>query len=257
MNISRRELPVGAAVEAAIRMRWRVCVAAVLLALSVGSGAQTRPVKTLLLVGGGFHDYDKEPQSMAQSLQTRLKDTSPLDIVISQDLGLLRAERIRDFGLLMMNTCAQDELSAEQQQGLLDAVRNGTPLVALHCTFAAFQKFPQFHQMLGGFVLKHARYGPMCVEVTNPGHPITRGLPARFEFPDEPYFVERRDPSVELLLRTCNAYEGRTGPEPHVWTKTFGKGRIFAMVFGHDRKSQDDPNVQRLLAQGVLWALNR
>ena len=209
-------------------------------------------------MGGGFHDYDKEPESMAQNLQTRLKDTSPLDIVISQDLGLLRAERIRDFGLLMMNTCAQDELSAEQQQGLLDAVRNGTPLVALHCTFAAFQKFPQFHQMLGGFVLKHARYGPMCVEVTNPGHPITRGLPARFEFPERNLF--RRAPGSLCRIAAAdlqNAYEGRTGPEPHVWTKTFGKGRIFAMVFGHDRKSQDDPNVQRLLAQGVLWALNR
>lgn len=217
------------------------------------SMALVAPVQTLMLVGGGYHDYEREPRALAQALQREL----PLAIEITSDLGALSPERITRYGLLMLNTCEQTELSGAQKTALLEAVRGGTPLVAQHCTLAAFEKWPQFHEMLGGYVKTHARHGPMCVEITDRESPLTAGLPAKFEFPDEPYFVERRDPADHVLARTCTAYEGRSGPEPHVWTKTYGKGRVFVMAWGHDAQAQGNSNVERLLENGVRWALGR
>ncbi len=89
-----------------------------------------------------------------------------------------------------------------------------------------------------------------------------------------------RDPSIRSLVQTCKTYkvaqsvtvrgpdgtqvvggmsgdtgQDRSGPEPEVWTKTFGKGRVFAMTFGHDLSAQKDPNYLRLLQNGISWDL--
>jgi len=234
----------------------------------------------LFLVGGIFHNYDTEPAATAENIRKKLQPEVALDFVISKDLDLLRPEKIRGFGLVILNVCEQTELSADQKQGLLAAVRNGLPVVALHCTFWSFADWPEFRQLLGGYVLGHPKRGNICLQVTQPDQPITVGLPARFELNDEPYLVDDRDPSMQTFVQTCKIYKAgqpitvlapdgnhyktlisgdtgqdRNGLEPEVWTKTFGKGRVFAMTFGHDLKTQEDPNYLQLLRNGILWDL--
>jgi type 1 glutamine amidotransferase len=69
--------------------------------------------------------------------------------------------------------------------------------------------------------------------------------------------VNERDPSVNVLVRTCQHLQARSGSEPEVWTKMYGKGKIFAITFGHDSRAQSDTNYLTLLANGLLWALNQ
>jgi uncharacterized protein len=266
-------------------MRFLLPVLGVLLAASSGASPQasqkTPPVHVLFLVGGIFHNYDTEPAATAENIRKKLQPEVALDFVISKDLDLLRPEKIRAFGLVILNVCEQTELSADQKQGLLEAVRNGLPVVALHCTFWSFSYWPEFRQLLGAYAPGHSKRGEMCVEVTRPGEAITIGLPARFDlYNDEPYTVDDRDPSMQTFVRTCKTYkvgqrvtvqapdgttvsavmsgdtgQDRNGPEPEVWTKTFGKGRVFAMTFGHDLTSQQDPNFLQLLENGISWDL--
>jgi type 1 glutamine amidotransferase len=249
------------------------------VALSQGSD-KAHPVHVLFLVGGIFHDYDELPKTTAGNLRNKLEDKVALDFVISKDLDMLTPEKIRGFGLLILNVCQQTELSADQKGGLLAAVRNGLPVVALHCTFWSFADFPEFRQLLGAYVLGHPKGGNICLEVTQPDQPITVGLPARFELDDEPYLVDDRDPSMHTFVQTCKIYkvgrpitvlapdgnhyktlisddsgQDRNGFEPEVWTKTFGKGRVFAITFGHGLKTQEDPNYLQLLRNGILWDL--
>jgi type 1 glutamine amidotransferase len=244
------------------------------------SAGQIRQVRVLFLVGGIVHDFDQEPKTIAGNLRKKLEREVALDFVISKDLDMLTPENIRGFGLLMLNICQQTEPSAIQKRGLLEAVRNGLPVVALHCAFWSFESWREFHQLLGAYVPGHARLGELCLDVTRPDSPITVGIPARFHLYDEPYLVDDRDPSMQSFVRTCKTYkvgqpitfrwedgkeykasvsgdsgEERNGPEPEVWTKMFGKGRVFAMTFGHDLRAQEDPNFLHLLQNGTLWAL--
>jgi len=230
----------------------------VLSALPVLSAQNTKPTRVLFLVGGAYHDYDRLPQMLTTALRTKLNDNSVSgDFTISKDLGQLRKENLSTYDLLMLNVCEQTPVDTEERQGLLDAVWNGMPLVALHCTFWSFQDWPDFKQVLGAFVPGHGHFGTFCLKTVRPASPILKGVPPTFELTDEPYIVNDRDPSMEAIVETCKSVEDRPGTEPEVWTKTYGKGRIFAMTFGHDARAQNDPVYQTILSNGLLWALGK
>ena len=63
-----------------------------------------------------------------------------------------------------------------------------------------------------------------------------KGVEPTFTLTDEPYIVNERDPDMHVIVRTCESVQGRPGTEPEVWTKTYSKGKIFAMTFGHDAR---------------------
>jgi hypothetical protein len=50
-----------------------------------------------------------------------------------------------------------------------------------------------------------------------------------------------------VLLR-----DGPGGP-PLAWVRSEGRGRVFYSALGHPISAWSDPNVQRLVSQGVRW----
>ncbi len=226
-----------------------------LLALHAGAEHHRKPAKILLLTGGLYHDYDQLPHTLAANLEERLKNTHPVEFVITKDVAVLRKAELAKYDALVMNVCEQTPLTAEEKEGFLDAVRNGLPLVALHCTFWSFHEWPEFEKVLGAYVPTHALFGPLCLQGLHPDSKLMHGLKNSFELTDEPYFVNDRDPSVKVIVETCEPIKDRQGLEPEVWTKKYGKGRIFAMTFGHDAKAQSDESYLTLLTNGLLWAM--
>ena len=59
-----------------------------------------------------------------------------------------------------------------------------------------------YHDVLGSFFLNHPPVRRFRVDVADPEHPLTRGLPASFEVMDELYLIELRDPGCHILLTT-------------------------------------------------------
>ena len=217
----------------------------------------TKPARVLFLVGGAYHNYDELPAALVQRLKTNLENKVSLDFTISKDLSSLRADELHKYDLLMMNLCQQTELTPEEKEGFLSAVKGGLPVIALHCTFWCFQSWPDFKEVLGAFVPGHQKFGTFCLKTTHADNSILKGVEPEFELTDEPYIVNDRDRSMNVLVKTCHALADRPNPEPEVWTKTYFKGRIFAMTFGHDERSQNNKNYLTLLANGMLWALGR
>jgi hypothetical protein len=194
---------------------WFAAGTCLALAAAPEARAQSeKSARVLFLAGGSYHDYEQAPKVLIGDLQDKLGSRVKLDFVLSGDLGLLRDAG--KYDLLMLNLCQQTELSPEQKSGFLEAVRGGVPVVALHCTFWCFQKWPEFREVLGAFVPGHAKYGPMCLETAADAGSGTAGLPGQFELTDEPYMVNERDPSMHVWVRTCKSYEGRGGAEPVV-----------------------------------------
>ncbi len=237
------------------------CLTWCALFLGIGAGllsAQTgKTAKLLFLVGGLYHDYEQLPRTLSASLQAQLKGRAAADFTITKDLNALRKDELSRYDAIMINVCEQTPLSPEQKQGFLTAVSNGLPVIAMHCTFWSFQDWPEFKGVLGAFVPGHDPFGSFCLQTARPESPILKGVPPTFEVTDEPYIVNDRDPSMAVLVSTCQPLQNRSGGEPEVWTKRYGKGKIFAVTLGHDAKAQADSNYLTLLADGLLWALDR
>lgn len=232
----------------------------VVLPLLIGSAgfsaaAPAKSAKVLFLVGGLYHDYDELPSVLAQKLKTNLQDQVSLDFTITKDLASLQSEALKKYDVLILNLCQQTELTPEEKEGFLSALKGGMPVVALHCTFWCFQTWPEFKQALGAFVPGHQKFGTFCLRTEETGKVVLKDAPPRFEMTDEPYLVNERDPSMSVLVRTCDALPERPDPEPEVWTKNYFKGRVFAMTFGHDAQAQNSRIYLTLLGDGLLWAL--
>ncbi len=238
-------------------MKFLICSTLICLALNTAVAQTEKPVKILLLVGGSYHNYDQLPQTLTENLRGKLKNSVPIEFTVSKDLGLLRMKELSKYDALILNVCEQTPLGRDQKQSLVEALSKGMPLIALHCTFWSFQAWPEFKQILGAFVPGHGHFRTFCLRTANVGSPILKGVPSQFELTDEPYIVNDRDPSINVLVRTCHPLKGRSSPEPEVWTKTYSKARIFAMTFGHDARAQQDPTYLTLLAKGLLWSLRR
>jgi type 1 glutamine amidotransferase len=58
------------------------------------------------------------------------------------------------------------------------------------------------HEVLGAFFLNHPPIRKFTVDVREPDHPLTRGLPASFEVMDELYLIELRAPDASRVLLT-------------------------------------------------------
>jgi type 1 glutamine amidotransferase len=230
-----------------LAVNWAAC----------GYSQAVNSAKVLLLVGGLYHDYDELPKALVTNLRARLKSVVPIEFTITNDVASLQTKELAKYDALMMNVCEQTPLTDEEKNGFRNAVERGLPVVAMHCTFWSFQDWPEFKQILGAFVPGHDHFGSFCLRTVAADSPILKGVPSTFELTDEPYIVNDRDPSVEVLVRTCKDLPNRPDPEPEVWTKMYGKGRIFAITFGHDARAQSNASYQALLGNGLLWALQR
>ena len=84
----------------------------------------------------------------------------------------------------------------------------------------------------------HGKYHKFEVEVADPDHPITKGLPLVFkDHPDELYhgLSHMHNTDYHVLATAFSSIDsGGTGQEePMILVKNYGDGRIFHLILGH------------------------
>ena len=167
-----------------------------------------------------------------------------------------------------MNTIERDELI-----GLRTAIENGTGMAGWHGGIAdSYRNSSDYLQLIGGQFATHPgrhpeerpgderdNYLPYTVELTDLGrsHEIMAGLDD-FELDTEQYWV-LHDDLIDVLATTTHPTQPyhpwhRPLTSPAVWTRLWGKGRIFVATPGHSLDVLQDPNVRIIIERGMLWA---
>ncbi|GAB2485456.1 ThuA domain-containing protein [Jatrophihabitans fulvus] len=202
----------------------------------------------VLVCGGQWHDFDYARRHLLDGLgryeQVRTR--------VFEDFA--RTDALAAADLLVTYTC-NVRPDADQQRALADFVRRGGRWLALHGTHSAIDprgpEQPVFRtprvlgevaDVLGGQFLGHPPIEPYTVHVTDPDHPLVRGIGA-FEVRDELYVLELRPP-IEVLLHAeytgeCRGFdEGHTTdaePRPVLYLKRTGDGTVCYFTLGHCR----------------------
>ena len=150
-------------------------------------------------------------------------------------------------------------ISAATRKALIDYANAGGAIVALHPgTWYAWNNFPQWNkEILGGGTRGHDALGPFTVTVTNPAHPITKGVPITFEVTDELYNYQA-DPTATPIDVLATATSPKTGKVfPQVFVVKHPKAKIIGLTLGHDARAHDLPAFQTLLKNAVAWAAGK
>jgi hypothetical protein len=232
-------------------------VAAFLLLLWAGAGAardqeaqgpQTPAaggrIRTLLLVGGPIHDA----KGVGDVVEGLLKKSEKFDVTrVDNDLDALKADRLAPYDIVVLYYTL-GTITEEQKRGLMNFVAAGKGYVTFHSGADSFRGDPDYRALVGGYFVGHPKYRTYQVSVTENTSPITRGID-EFMITDEQYLLDY-DPRVEVLAAAL--HKGKAMPV--LWTKPWGKGRVFYNALGHDKKACEQPMFQKLLLRGAIWA---
>jgi hypothetical protein len=156
------------------------------------------------------------------------------------------------------------EISTAQREPVFKAVlEHGIGMAGCHGGMCdAFRADTEWQFMTGSQWVAHpGNDGVRYPVVINPAipHEITAGLPD-FEVVSEQYYLHV-DPGVKVLATTPFPIPGVDGPHvenpcnmPVVYTKMYGKGRVFYNALGHHADVLEAEVPRELMRRGFLWA---
>jgi type 1 glutamine amidotransferase len=160
---------------------------------------------------------------------------------------------------LIVQCWTMGEITRDQGAGLIAAVRAGTGLAGWHGGIVdAFRGDMDYQLLTGGQFLTHPHgFSPHRVNLVaaRADHPVIAGL-GDFDVHTEKYWVAT-DPLIDVLATVSfDADETRQRPAaiPAVWTRTWGRGRVFVSTIGHKIDDFDVPEVRTITERGMLWA---
>lgn len=207
----------------------------------------TGKIKTLLLTGGPVHDG----KAIGDVVFEAMNMTGKFDITrVHGDLDALLTDRIAPFELVVFYW-TMDQINESQKRGLMNHIAAGNGFVTFHSGADSFRGDPDYRSFVGGYFIGHPKYRQYQVSVTENDSPITKDI-VEFMITDEQYYLDY-NPQVNVLAN--GLHKGKTMPV--LWTKDWGKGRIFYNALGHDAKACQQEVFQKLMIRGALWAAKR
>ncbi|MGA2173239.1 MAG: ThuA domain-containing protein [Sedimentisphaerales bacterium] len=135
---------------------------------------------------------------------------------------------------------------------------SGKGLVVVHpASWTKPEPSPEVAKLIGISGYKLYRHGIVDLKITAPEHPICLGLPEKIRFDDEVYWPAGIQTEIEVLGTSDERGGGDSNdlkPQTIFWTHSFGKGRVFGCLPGHNNWTFDDPYFRILLLRGIAWA---
>ncbi|MFC7406269.1 ThuA domain-containing protein [Georgenia alba] len=174
---------------------------------------------------------------------------------------------------LVVQCMTMSTIEKEQVEGLRAAVEAGTGLAGWHGGIAdSYRSSDAYLQLMGAQFANHPgkhpservgdqadNYIPHRIDILPEAadHPITRGIES-FDLVTEQYWV-LTDGLLDVLATTTLPKREfdpwhREHTSPAVWTRQWGRGRIFACTPGHRVEILENPNVRTIIERGMLWA---
>jgi len=212
-----------------------------------------KPIRVLLVTGAEYHNW----RETAPVLAAQLRKDPRMDVRVIEDANFLDSAALDRYDVILLNYMNWQVPSPGPavRQNLKKAVASGKGLVLVHFACGAWQDWPEFKNLAGRVwdpkLRGHDPHGKFCVEIAMPEHPVMKGLKP-FETVDELYTCLTGDRPVDLLATAKSKIDGKI--YPMAFSFTFGKGRVFHSVLGHDGKALENPPVGELFRRGTAWA---
>lgn len=219
-----------------------------------GRAHQAQKIRTLMVGGGSSHDFNLWYR---QADVATLRRDNFATVRYTDNTDSIAAYLPQTDVLYLANN--QPIKDPQVRQAIFDFVKAGKGLVLGHAAlWYNWRDWPEYNlQLVSGGSRGHDRYGPFNVTITNPNHPVTRGVPATFSLQDELYYYkpDPTGPGVEILANASVAGSDRSFPS--VFVVNNPQARIVGIALGHDAESHNIAPYQTLLRNAVQWAAKK
>ena len=151
-------------------------------------------------------------------------------------------------------------MKPEQGKAVRQFVDKGGAALFLHNVTHVGLTDPDFRHVLGAAYAGHPPIRTFNVKVTNPNHPITKGV-RDFVVTDEQHYMEYDKDRKFIFLETVNeeglTYRNLGATAPGGWAFDYGKGRVCYLSPGHLLMVLWNPEYVKLQQNAVRWLLRQ
>lgn len=215
--------------------------------------------KSALIVWGGWDGH--QPKQVAEIFAGVLREEG-FAVEVSDTLdAFANEEKLANLNLIV--PCwTMGKITKEQSEPVFKAVRDhGVGIAGCHGGMCdSFRENTEWQFMTGGQWVAHPGNDGVKyrVSITGQKSPITEGI-KDFDVASEQYYMHV-DPAVKVLATTrFPTADGPHAPNgavdmPVVWTKLYGKGRVFYNSLGHQANIVAAEPCLTLMRRGFAWA---
>ncbi|MFD7896521.1 ThuA domain-containing protein [Streptomyces sp. NPDC059743] len=188
------------------------------------------------------------------------------EIVQSADPAVFDDETLKDFDAIVMLQNSGMVWDTDAQRDAMESyVRSGKGVVAIHNTLdmGVEEQFPWWDETINGGVHMPA-HSPGVLQgtakVADRVHPSTKGLPERWERPEEWYNFDRNPRGDVHVLVTADETTYDPGgsamgaDHPISWCRTTQGGKVWATAMGHDTPAYSEAFFRDHVIGGLKWA---
>ena len=226
--------------------------------------------KQALVVRGGWDGH--MPVETTELFLPFLREHG-FDVRVEGGTAVYADEGFMDTVDLVVQVNTMNTIETEEFRGLQRAVLNGAGMAGWHGGIAdSYRNTADYLHMIGGLCAHPAgkdpaervgdqsdNYIPYTVHITDYGktHPITEGI-EDFELVTEQYWVlsDEYDDVLATTTQEVRSWDAWNRPvtSPAIWTRQWGKGRIFVSAPGHRLEIVESRPVRTIIERGMLWA---
>lgn len=224
-----------------------------LLLITAGHAiGQNKPIRILMVGGGGSHDFGRW---YGQEDKKTIESTGKYSVTYTEHTDSIPAYLKRADLLILTNN---QPINAAGQKAITKFVEKGHGLLLLHAAvWYNWADWPAYNlHYVGGGSKSHEKFQEFKNYVVNPAHPITQGVPAKFEFKDELYrhIPDPASKGIEVLV--IGQSKESDAVYPGVFTVKHRKANIAGITLGHDEHSHLHEAYKTLLINAVNWIAN-
>ena len=156
--------------------------------------------------------------------------TNGFTVEATEESAVFTPPNLTRFQAVVFLSVTGDVLNSEQEQALRDYVENGGGFAAIHGAIfgpsACEDKWKWYGEMFCCAFTNHSAVVPATVNIEDPAHPATAGLPSSWKRTDEWYNYTGNPRSCAHILATVDesTYQGgKMGADhPIIWCRSVG-----------------------------------
>jgi type 1 glutamine amidotransferase/sugar phosphate isomerase/epimerase len=248
---------------------------AILAALPKEAPAKPRKLRKLLVldVNIAYPGHRSIPNENF-GIEQMGKQTGAYEAIFSNDLDNLKYDKIKQFDAVFLNnTVGQIFVDQEVRDGLTRFVREGGGLAGNHGTSHADMDWPEFSEMIGVRRGVHRENTEQAwIKIDDPNSPLTAAFDGQeflyqdefFRFPNPPYSRDKLHVLLAMDVDKTDMNQGRPCASPCArpdadyavsWIRSYGKGRVFFAILGHNPTIFTTPPLARYFLAGIQFIL--
>ena len=204
------------------------------------------------------------------AVELMAKYTDAFQATFSNDLDNLKYPKIKEFDAVFLNGIGGGEVFVDPDvlNGLMRFVREGGGVAGLHGSTYASGDLPEYGEMMGGTSGNHRCCETATVKLEDPDSPLTKPFGGKgfawtdefYHFPDSGPFTREKEHvllSVDASKSDLSEWQGIRADNnyPDSWIRSYGKGRVFNLAFGHTPVLFETPAFCEYVLGGLQFVL--